>query len=268
MRVKSRKPLAACAKSAAASGRAASSATSANASRCGRCETAAKMRSCARGVELDDVRAAGLPQRAHARDRVARRSRRSGVRIDVAVVEQRRRTPPRRRSARCRRSDAPGTNAASASPNAARAAAITSCFVLPASVTTVARPSVPASAANSAANCATGVATQHDVGVAQLGASSRSSSVIARSMMPRASAVVEIGARAADADDLARPRPRACSASATRAADQADADDDELAIARGCKRSAAPSALRERRRGSACSPSGRPTVMRSHSGRP
>ena len=62
MRVKSRKPPAASAEQLAGVVARDDSEHEANASRCGRWLTAAKMRSCAPGVERDDARAAGLPE--------------------------------------------------------------------------------------------------------------------------------------------------------------------------------------------------------------
>ena len=89
MRVKSRKPPAALSKYAAASGRAASSATRVNARTCGRCETAAKIAIVAIRGKRAHARAARLPHRGDARDRVAIRFRQR--REDHApVVEQRR----------------------------------------------------------------------------------------------------------------------------------------------------------------------------------
>ena len=112
------------------------------------------------------------PQASHSaatrRDRVGVGLRRAASGSTLRSSKQRRRTPPRRRSARCRRSDAPGTNRGSASPRCARAAAITSCFVLPASVTIVRGPSAPADRREQRGNCATGVATSTTSASAQL----------------------------------------------------------------------------------------------------
>ena len=202
MRVKSRKPLAAWSKYAAASGRAASSATSVNASTCGRCETAAKIASWRSGASVP-TRAPHACHIAVTRATASRSVSASGVEDDAAVCRTATGTPRRRRCARCRRSDGPGRTTRSFAPNASRAAAITSCLVLPASVTHV----VPArdgarAAASSDGNCATGAATS---------TTSASASFARPRPVERDRAVddaalerrVEIGPRAADADDFA-----------------------------------------------------------------
>ena len=149
-------------------GASASSATSANASRCGRWLTAAKHRVVPLGVEQADDRAPHCVQQSRdARDGagVGFRQRRQH---DAAAAKQRCAMRRRRRSARCRRSDVPGTKRGNAAPSAARAAAITSCLVLPASVTIVAAPRCGAIAANSAGICADRRGEQHEVGVGEL----------------------------------------------------------------------------------------------------
>ena len=107
----------------------------------------------------------------------------------------------------------------------ARAAAITSCLVLPASVTIVCGESRPASAAKSAGELRHRRREQHDVGVGELGVQS-ASSVTARSTMPSVERSVEIRAAAADADDRAHA-PGGLERQRERAADEPDADDDE-----------------------------------------
>src|SRR5947207_1990201 len=83
-----------------------------------------------------------------------------------------------------------------ASPNAARPVAMTSCFVLPASVTTVWRPMAGAMIENNVGYCESGTATSTMSAVASSDAQS-SSSVYATSTMPQPSA----------SSRLRRPRP-------------------------------------------------------------
>ena len=217
---------------------------------------------------MRDARAAGSPQRA--RPRRSRRASVSGERRqhDVAAVEQRRRTP--RAAPVC---SVPAIGCAghearqrvAEAPRARRRS--TSCLVLPASVTTVRGAEARRDRREQRRRyCATGVATQHDVGVgAARRSSARRASTRDRST-PRASARVEVGAACGR-----RRRPRATAPARLqrqreRAADQADADDDELVDAHA--RHARRERSRERARGSARSRSGSPTVTRRYSGRP
>ena len=122
----------------------------------------ARRRACARARRRPPT------ARATRRDRVGARSPAaasgSTLRSSNSVGERRRRAGVLGAGDRMA-----GNEAAAASRRSApRAARSTSCLVLPASVTTVRGPRCRAIAANSAGNCATGVATQHDVGVAQL----------------------------------------------------------------------------------------------------
>ena len=225
------------------------------------------------GVERADLRTAGLPRRGDGRDRERIGFRQRGQH-HVAVRRTASRTPRRRPIARCPRSDAPERTAADASPSAARAAAITSCLVLPASVTIVCGPRCGAIARNSAGYWATGAA-------------SSTRSVVASSAGPvaveRDEAVddaevrgfLEVDAPAADADDGA-VAPGRFLRQRERSADQADADDDELVDACAAVFMTAASARRgvsrrarcRARRESGGFPSPVPIVTRSHSGSP
>ncbi len=132
-------------------------------------------------------------------------------------------------------------------PERSRAAATTSCLVLPASVTTVRSSSASASDVEHAAILRDRCGDQHDVGVGDLVRPVRRRACSAAIDRRRARAPVEIGARAADADDLSRRAPAARKRQRARAADQSDADDDEFVDAHArCQRVGVAERRRER----------------------
>ncbi len=163
---------------------AASSATSVNASTCGRCDTAANIASCRWGSSVV-TRAPQVCHNSATRSVASRAVSGSGVRMTLR---------PSNSDANAAAAPVcsvpaigwPGTKRGNASANAARAAAITSCLVLPASVTTVAGPMAPAIVANSVGNCATGVATSTTSASAVSRAQSASSGTRGRSPNARA----------------------------------------------------------------------------------
>ncbi len=134
MRVKSRNPPAAKENLSAASGASRICSTSANDSTCGKWLTDANTRSCCASASSGARR---RRSRATSRRRV-RPPRPGSRRADTARrcgSHKDRATRHRRRSTRAPRSDDRARTARRASPNAVRAAATTSTFVLPASVT-------------------------------------------------------------------------------------------------------------------------------------
>ena len=151
---------------------------------------APRHRACARARRRSATAAATVASA----QRIGFRQRRQH---DVAIGDRASRTRPRRPNARCPRSDAPGRSAATRRPSAARAAAITSCLVLPASVTIVCGPRRGAIARSSAGYCATGAASSTTSAVA----SSRRPVVVERTRSGRRCR----GRRASSR--LTRPRP-------------------------------------------------------------
>ncbi len=181
-------------------GRPASSATSVNASTWGKCDTAANTASW-RGGSSVLTRAPQVRHNAATRSIAAGRVSGSGVNTTLRFSYS---------DANAARSAGvlgpaigwPGTKRGNAAPKAWRAAAITSCLVLPASVTIVAGPMPRATAEKIAGNCATGAATSTTSALAASCVQSLSS-VHARSTTARFRAHVQIGLRAANADDFA-----------------------------------------------------------------
>ena len=276
MRVKSRKPLAACAKSSAASGRAASSATQRE------------------REQVRQVRDRGEDAVVRSRRRARRRARRRpptarDTRRDRRAVGLRQRRQDRRCGRRTASANAaaapvcsvPAIGCAGHEPrqrwrrSAARAAAITSCFVLPASVTIVARPQLPADRREQRRRTARPASRRARRRHRRARASSRRRASMARVDDAARARGSRFARRAADADDLVAPRPAALSASANEPPIEADADrrrawqSGARLPSRSMRVNRVSGRARARaHRGSARFSAGRPTVTRSHSGRP
>ena len=232
------------------------------------------MRSCAAGSSVRIRAPHAVPGRGDGRDAPADRSPAAASARRCGRVQRRERAAA---APECSvpAIGCPGTKRGSASPSVARAAAITSCLVLPASVTIVLRAEM----------------RRHRAKQRRILRDRRRRAARGRRRRARRSSRRRAGRRgrrcrgSRASSRFARPRPTpttradaprgACSASANEPPIEADADDDELVDARRGGRhgsgtpsrrqpaSAAASASRKRRFSA-----GSPTVTRSHSGSP